>query len=99
MKREVAIALITLAGLTASETAKSQVVAADSVMEHVKGNRLSIGGYGEIGYSRNFYSDHVSRYSAPEDHKNDPHFMRQKELADFRQCDIQRFILGKTVSA
>jgi hypothetical protein len=31
-----------------------------------------VGGYGEINYSRNFYSDHVSRYSQPEEHKNDP---------------------------
>jgi len=35
-------------------------------------SRLHIGGYGEIALSRNFYSDHVSRYSAPEDHKDDP---------------------------
>ena len=43
----------------------AQVNAADSVMQHVKGNRLSVGGYGEVAYSRNFYSDHVSRYSQP----------------------------------
>ncbi len=53
-------------------SANAQVVAGDSVMQHVTGSRLSIGGYGEIGYSRNFYSDHVSRYSQPEEHKNDP---------------------------
>ena len=35
-------------------------------------SRLSVGGYGEINYSRNFYSDHVSRYSQPEEHKDDP---------------------------
>ena len=35
-------------------------------------SRLSVGGYGEVNYSRNFYSDHVSRYSQPEEHKNDP---------------------------
>ena len=35
-------------------------------------NRLSVGGYGEVAYSRNFFSDHVSRYSQPEEHKNDP---------------------------
>jgi len=33
---------------------------------------LSVGGYGEVCYSRNFYSDHVSRYSQPEQHKDDP---------------------------
>ena len=56
----------------ALSTASAQEVAGDSVMAHVKGNRLSVGGYGEIGYSRNFYSDHVSRYSQPENHKDDP---------------------------
>ena len=34
--------------------------------------RLSVGGYGEAVFSRNYYSDHVSRYSQPEEHKNDP---------------------------
>lgn len=37
-----------------------------------KKSRLSVGGYGEIAFSRNFFSDHVSRYSQPESHKNDP---------------------------
>jgi len=55
-----------------SLSTSAQEMAIDSVMSHVKGNRLSIGGYGEIGYSRNFYSDHVSRYSQPENHKDDP---------------------------
>lgn len=32
----------------------AQVSAADSVMNHAKGNRLSVGGYGEAAYSRNF---------------------------------------------
>ena len=63
--------MLALAGVFAL-TAEAQEVAADSVMQHAKGNRLSIGGYGEVNYSRNFYSDHVSRYSQPEDHKNDP---------------------------
>ena len=52
--------------------ASAQVAASDSIFNHVNGTRLSIGGYGEINYSRNFYSDHVSRYSQPEAHKNDP---------------------------
>ena len=50
----------------------AQVNAADSVMQHTRGNRLSVGGYGEVAYSRNYFSDHVSRYSQPEAHKNDP---------------------------
>ncbi len=58
--------------LFASFSLQAQVNAGDSVMQHVHGNRLSIGGYGEIGYSRNYYSDHVSRYSQPERHQDDP---------------------------
>ena len=50
----------------------AQVNAGDSVMNHARGNRLSVGGYGEVAMSRNFFSDHVSRYSQPEQHKNDP---------------------------
>ena len=53
-------------------TASAQTVAADSVMQHVNGKRLSMGGYGEVAMSRNFYSDHVSRYSLADEHKNDP---------------------------
>ena len=33
---------------------------------------LTVGGYGEVNFSRNYYSDHVSRYSQPEEHKDDP---------------------------
>ena len=51
---------------------KGQVNAADSVMSHASGNRLSIGGYGEVAYSRNFYSDNVYRYSSPKKYKDDP---------------------------
>ena len=53
-------------------TTFAQENAGDSVMQHVRGNRFSVGGYGEVGYSRNFYSDHVSRYSQPEQQKDDP---------------------------
>ena len=35
-------------------------------------SRLSLGGYGEVAMSRNFYSDNVSRYSNPTAHKDDP---------------------------
>ena len=53
-------------------TTSAQVNAGDSVMQHVKGNRLSVGGYGEVAYSREFFSDHVNRYSSPTNYKNDP---------------------------
>ncbi len=50
----------------------AQVSAGDSVLGQNRAQRLSIGGYGEVAYGRNFYSDHVSRYSQPEAHKDDP---------------------------
>lgn len=60
------------AALVAGLATSAQTVAADSVMQHVNGKRLSVGGYGEVAMSRNFYSDHVSRYSLADEHKNDP---------------------------
>ncbi|UKK49399.1 hypothetical protein L6475_05530 [Prevotella sp. E9-3] len=53
-------------------TTTAQENAGDSVMNHAMGNRLSVGGYGEVALSRNFYSDNEFRYSQPEKHKNDP---------------------------
>lgn len=57
--------------LTAQQV-NAQTVAADSVMQHAKGNRLSLGGYGEVAYSRNFYSDSGNRYSSASTRKNAP---------------------------
>jgi len=71
MRRRVLIALGLTASLLTFTPAKSQVVG-DSVMQHAKGNRLSVGGYGEIGYTREFFSDHVNRYSSPQNYKDDP---------------------------
>lgn len=34
---------------------------------------LSVGGYGEVALSRNFYSDNVYRYSSAASHKNEQH--------------------------
>ena len=72
MKKSIIISLLGILMLTSANTIKAQVVASDSVMQHVKGNRLSIGGYGEAALSRMFYSDHVNRYSTPQNYKNDP---------------------------
>ena len=66
------IGLMSAALVAGLATASAQTVAADSVMQHVDGKRLSVGGYGEVAMSRNFYSDHVSRYSLADEHKNDP---------------------------
>ena len=73
MKISALIASSVLCGMTlTAQQAGAQTVAADSVMQHVKGNRLSIGGYGEVAYSRNYYSDSGNRYSSASAHKNDP---------------------------
>ncbi|MDR0811807.1 MAG: hypothetical protein LBN23_06020 [Paludibacter sp.] len=37
-----------------------------------KFSRLTLGGYGEIAYSRNFYSDNINRYSHSDMYKNAP---------------------------
>ncbi len=63
---------VLLAMLDMATATLAQESAADSVLQHSNGRRLSVGGYGEINFSRNFYSDHVSRYSQPEEHKDDP---------------------------
>ena len=52
--------------------AKAQVNAADSVMEHASGRSFSVGGYGEVALSRNFYSDNVYRYTRASQYKDDP---------------------------
>ena len=66
------IGLMSAALVAGLATASAQTVAVDSVMQHVNGKRLSVGGYGEVAMSRNFYSDHVSRYSLADEHKNAP---------------------------
>ena len=72
MKTAILSFSVCIASLCYTMNTAAQEVTADSVIQHVKGNRFSVGGYGEVALSRNFFSDHVSRYSAPEDHKNDP---------------------------
>ena len=50
----------------------AQENSSDSTQQAKKASRLSIGGYGEANFTHNYFSDHVSRYSQPEEHKNDP---------------------------
>lgn len=69
IKKKIAATIVVLGACTPIVAQESAV---DSVMQHVTGKRLSLGGYGEVGYTRNFFSDHVSRYSQPENHKDDP---------------------------
>lgn len=72
MTKKTIITMCAVMAFATAQTAQAQVNAADSVMTHAKGNRLSVGGYGEVTYSRNFYSDHYYRYSNPAQYKNDP---------------------------
>lgn len=53
MKHKMALSILMA---SVSIGASAQVNAADSVMNHAKGNKFSVGGYGEAAYSRNFYS-------------------------------------------
>ena len=51
--------LLLLAGLAALVPAAAQ--------------RLTVGGYGEVAMTRNFYSDNVYRYSSAASHKGEQH--------------------------
>ncbi len=64
--------LFTLMTTAACLTGSAQGNGADSTVQQKILSRLHVGGYGEMAFSRNWYSDHVSRYSEPEAHKNDP---------------------------
>ena len=71
-KIKTAFSACALACCLAAGTAQAQTSASDSVYQHAKGNRLSIGGYGEVALTRNFYSDNVYRYRNPGSYANDP---------------------------
>ena len=53
-------------------SASAQTAAVDSVMGHILGNRLSVGGYGETAMTRNFYSDNTKHYVNADEHAHDP---------------------------
>ena len=57
--------LVVLGALLAGTSLSAQVAPE-------RGGRLTVGGYGEVALTRNFYSDNVYRYSHPADYKNDP---------------------------
>lgn len=76
MEKKMSTSLLSLALAFAALPVQAQVNAADSVMSHAGGHRLSVGGYGEVAYSRNFYSDNVYRYSEPSKYKNDKSYGR-----------------------
>ena len=50
---------------------QAQESTADSVLNQARtGSRLTLGGYGEVAFSRNFYSDNMYRYRNPAQYKN-----------------------------
>ena len=51
----------------------AQEVRKDSTKMQKFLGRLTVGGYGEVALTRNFYSDNVYRYSQPEAHKGEQH--------------------------
>ncbi|MGN0069283.1 MAG: hypothetical protein ACI350_06085 [Prevotella sp.] len=59
--------LLALAGAC---SAQAQVSVADSTFQ--SGRRLHVGGYGEVAYTRGFFSDNVYRYSQASKYRNDP---------------------------
>lgn len=66
--------MTSVASYAQTGTADAAAQAENSLPQDIqeKKSRLSVGGYGEIAYSRNFFSDHVSRYSQADAHRNDP---------------------------
>ena len=64
MNKSTIVSMACAAAICAPLAANAQTATADSVMQHVSGNRLSIGGYGEVALSRHFYSDSGNRYSS-----------------------------------
>ena len=68
MKKKIVFVLLSMILCLA---AHSQESGTDSIKQTAK-TRLSVGGYGEANFTRNYFSDHVGRYSQPEEHRNDP---------------------------
>ena len=70
MKKKIFISAAAL--LTALSYGMAQTTDTDSTGVAVKRSRLSVGGYGEVAMTRNFYSDNVYRYTDPKKYANDP---------------------------
>ena len=71
MKKSIKRFILGAAVIMIATAAQAQINASDSVQKHVKGNRLSIGGYGEVAMTRNYYSDNVYRYTQAGTYAND----------------------------
>ena len=58
--------------LTATLAAQEQEVQ-ENLPKEEKPHRFTVGGYGEVALTRNFYSDNVYRYSSASSHKKEQH--------------------------
>ena len=56
------------------KAAENDTISAEN--QKVTKSRLTIGGYGEAVYTRNFYSDNIFRYSHPDRYKDSPGYGR-----------------------
>lgn len=70
-KIELMMCVLAVMGVGALIQPARAIATADSVMGHAGKQRLSVGGYGEVAYSREFYSDNVYRYSKADAYKKD----------------------------
>ena len=77
MKRFSFLAPLTLTALSLLPfgTVSAHDLESDSIKTEAapKQRRLSIGGYGEVAMTRNFYSDSYLRYTTPEKYRNQQH--------------------------
>ena len=65
-------ALLTSSLLCASAAYATQPADTTTVAKLPFISRLSLGGYGEVAYTRNFYSDNINRYSHAADYRDAP---------------------------
>lgn len=79
MKRKIPLFTLCLAACSLQTFAAANTNAQNDIQQdknEVRENRksrLTLGGYGEAVYSRNFYSDKYMRYITPENYKNETH--------------------------
>lgn len=71
-KRFIYTVALTVVMMASGISASAQETAADSVFNGNRPSRLRVGGYGEVAYSRNFYSDNQYRYKNVTKYENDP---------------------------
>ena len=74
LRKVIAVCGLVLAASTMSAhvEAESDTVSAPVKAKRSLLSRLRVGGYGEVAYTRNFYSDNVNRYSHAADYRNAP---------------------------